>query len=167
MRGHLGTFGFDRNVKKEMRKRVSFLSPVSTQYTLLPSYFVRVNVSASFTASFLSAEVFEKWGVSRSNMNNSLEAQECRTLNCLLQRFIYSCCLFPPYREEVQENCVRWRKRFSFVSKMSANPHTGVLDPSVCRVSVRKVRLPECPPQVKLDQCPLRFVENVTQDLQS
>uniref|UniRef100_A0A674P3Y7 Estrogen-induced osteoclastosis regulator 1 n=1 Tax=Takifugu rubripes TaxID=31033 RepID=A0A674P3Y7_TAKRU len=44
-------------------------------------------------------------------------------------------------REEVQENCVRWRKRFSFVSKMSANPHTGVLDPSVCRVSVRKVKL--------------------------
>ncbi|KAM9811094.1 early estrogen-induced gene 1 protein [Neosynchiropus ocellatus] len=41
-------------------------------------------------------------------------------------------------REEVQENCVRWRKRFTFVSKMSANPHTGVLDPSVCRVSVRK-----------------------------
>lgn len=44
------------------------------------------------------------------------------------------------YRQEVQENCVRWRKRFSFVSKMSANPHTGVLDPSVCRVSVRKVK---------------------------
>ncbi|XP_014326023.1 protein FAM102A-like [Xiphophorus maculatus] len=41
-------------------------------------------------------------------------------------------------REEVHENCVRWRKRFTFVSKMSANPHTGVLDPSVCRVSVRK-----------------------------
>uniref|UniRef100_A0A3P8W5N4 Estrogen-induced osteoclastosis regulator 1 n=1 Tax=Cynoglossus semilaevis TaxID=244447 RepID=A0A3P8W5N4_CYNSE len=42
-------------------------------------------------------------------------------------------------REEVHENCVRWRKRFTFVSKMSANPHTGVLDPSVCRVSVRKL----------------------------
>ncbi|KAM6931232.1 early estrogen-induced gene 1 protein [Xenentodon cancila] len=41
-------------------------------------------------------------------------------------------------REEVQENCVRWRKRFTFVSKMSANPHTGVLDPCICRVSVRK-----------------------------
>ncbi|MED6276642.1 hypothetical protein CHARACLAT_005106, partial [Characodon lateralis] len=41
-------------------------------------------------------------------------------------------------REEVHQNCVRWRKRFTFVSKMSANPHTGVLDPSVCRVSVRK-----------------------------
>lgn len=41
-------------------------------------------------------------------------------------------------RQEVHENCVRWRKRFTFVSKMSANPHTGVLDPSVCRVSVRK-----------------------------
>ncbi|KAA8592446.1 hypothetical protein FQN60_017901, partial [Etheostoma spectabile] len=46
--------------------------------------------------------------------------------------------LFSPYRQEVRENCVRWRKRFTFVSKMSANPHTGVLDPSVCRVSVRK-----------------------------
>ncbi|XP_062272792.1 early estrogen-induced gene 1 protein [Scomber scombrus] len=41
-------------------------------------------------------------------------------------------------RQEVQENCVRWRKTFTFVSKMSASPHTGVLDPSVCRVSVRK-----------------------------
>lgn len=41
-------------------------------------------------------------------------------------------------REEVHNHCVRWRKRFTFVSKMSANPHTGVLDPSVCRVSVRK-----------------------------
>ncbi|KAG1968751.1 protein FAM102A [Pimephales promelas] len=41
-------------------------------------------------------------------------------------------------REEVHENAVRWRKRFSFVCKMSANPNTGVLDPCVCRVSVRK-----------------------------
>uniref|UniRef100_A0A8C4NHQ4 Estrogen-induced osteoclastogenesis regulator 1b n=1 Tax=Dicentrarchus labrax TaxID=13489 RepID=A0A8C4NHQ4_DICLA len=41
-------------------------------------------------------------------------------------------------REEVQQNCVRWRKKFSFVCKMSANAITGVLDPCVCRVSVRK-----------------------------
>uniref|UniRef100_A0A8C1KIG0 Family with sequence similarity 102 member Aa n=1 Tax=Cyprinus carpio TaxID=7962 RepID=A0A8C1KIG0_CYPCA len=41
-------------------------------------------------------------------------------------------------REEVHQNAVRWRKRFSFVCKMSANPDTGVLDPCVCRVSVRK-----------------------------
>ncbi|KAI1882455.1 hypothetical protein AGOR_G00250930 [Albula goreensis] len=41
-------------------------------------------------------------------------------------------------REEVQENCVRWKKRFSFVCKMSASSTTGVLDPCVCRVSVRK-----------------------------
>ncbi|KAL2092017.1 hypothetical protein ACEWY4_011815 [Coilia grayii] len=41
-------------------------------------------------------------------------------------------------REEVEENCVRWRRRFSFVCKMSANPATGILDPCVCRVSVRK-----------------------------
>ncbi|XP_016354893.1 EEIG family member 2 [Sinocyclocheilus anshuiensis] len=41
-------------------------------------------------------------------------------------------------RETVQANCVRWRKRFSFPCKMSANAGTGVLDPCVCRVSVRK-----------------------------
>ncbi|XP_051552674.1 protein FAM102A-like isoform X2 [Myxocyprinus asiaticus] len=40
--------------------------------------------------------------------------------------------------QEVQENCVRWRKKFSFVCKMSASPATGVLDPCICRVSVRK-----------------------------
>ncbi|XP_051964174.1 protein FAM102A [Xyrauchen texanus] len=40
--------------------------------------------------------------------------------------------------EEVHQNSVRWRKRFSFVCKMSANPNTGVLDPCMCRVSVRK-----------------------------
>lgn len=41
-------------------------------------------------------------------------------------------------REEVQQNCVHWGKKFSFVCKMSANPITGVLDPCICRVSVRK-----------------------------
>lgn len=45
------------------------------------------------------------------------------------------------HRQEVQENCVRWRKKFSFVCKMSASPATGVLDPCICRVSVRKVSL--------------------------
>ncbi|KAM9844329.1 EEIG family member 2-like isoform 2-T2 [Aulostomus maculatus] len=41
-------------------------------------------------------------------------------------------------REPVQANCVHWKKRFSFICKMSANAGTGVLDPCVCRVSVRK-----------------------------
>ncbi|KAK9533034.1 hypothetical protein VZT92_010389 [Zoarces viviparus] len=41
-------------------------------------------------------------------------------------------------REEVQQNCVRWRKKFSFVCKMSASQTIGVLDPCICRVSVRK-----------------------------
>ncbi|XP_030607529.1 protein FAM102B-like [Archocentrus centrarchus] len=41
-------------------------------------------------------------------------------------------------REPVQANCVYWRKKFSFMCKMSANAGTGVLDPCVCRVSVRK-----------------------------
>uniref|UniRef100_A0A3Q3KG54 C2 NT-type domain-containing protein n=1 Tax=Monopterus albus TaxID=43700 RepID=A0A3Q3KG54_MONAL len=41
-------------------------------------------------------------------------------------------------REPVQANCVRWKKRFSFLCKMSASAGTGILDPCVCRVSVRK-----------------------------
>uniref|UniRef100_A0A3B1JGD6 Family with sequence similarity 102 member Bb n=1 Tax=Astyanax mexicanus TaxID=7994 RepID=A0A3B1JGD6_ASTMX len=41
-------------------------------------------------------------------------------------------------REMVQANCVHWRKKFSFPCKMSASAGTGVLDPCVCRVSVRK-----------------------------
>ncbi|XP_061656358.1 protein FAM102A [Phyllopteryx taeniolatus] len=41
-------------------------------------------------------------------------------------------------REEVQQNCVRWGKKFCFVCKMSANPVTGMLEPRICRVSVRK-----------------------------
>lgn len=36
---------------------------------------------------------------------------------------------------------MRWRKRFTFLCKMSANPATGLLDPCIFRVSVRKVRL--------------------------
>uniref|UniRef100_A0A096M909 EEIG family member 2a n=1 Tax=Poecilia formosa TaxID=48698 RepID=A0A096M909_POEFO len=41
-------------------------------------------------------------------------------------------------REPVQANCVHWKKRFSFICKMSANAGTGVLDTCMCRVSVRK-----------------------------
>ncbi|XP_059922648.1 protein FAM102B isoform X2 [Gadus macrocephalus] len=41
-------------------------------------------------------------------------------------------------REAVQANCVHWRKRLAFPCKMSASAGTGVLDPCVCRVSVRK-----------------------------
>ncbi|KAM3604110.1 uncharacterized protein V6R79_006544 [Siganus canaliculatus] len=41
-------------------------------------------------------------------------------------------------RESVQANCVYWKKKFSFLCKMSANAGTGVLDPCLCRVSVRK-----------------------------
>ncbi|XP_057189359.1 EEIG family member 2 [Triplophysa rosa] len=41
-------------------------------------------------------------------------------------------------REPVIANCVKWKKTFSFLCKMSANAGTGVLDPCVFRVSVRK-----------------------------
>ncbi|XP_055057188.1 EEIG family member 2 isoform X2 [Misgurnus anguillicaudatus] len=41
-------------------------------------------------------------------------------------------------REPVVANCVNWKKKFSFLCKMNANAGTGVLDPCVLRVSVRK-----------------------------
>uniref|UniRef100_A0A8D2J0S6 Family with sequence similarity 102 member B n=1 Tax=Varanus komodoensis TaxID=61221 RepID=A0A8D2J0S6_VARKO len=41
-------------------------------------------------------------------------------------------------REVVQANSVHWKKRFLFMCKMSASATTGILDPCICRVSVRK-----------------------------
>ncbi|NXU48829.1 F102B protein, partial [Turnix velox] len=41
-------------------------------------------------------------------------------------------------REVLQANCVRWKKKFSFMCKISANVTTGILDTCICRVSVRK-----------------------------
>lgn len=42
-------------------------------------------------------------------------------------------------REVVQANCVRWKKKFFFMCKISASATTGILDTCTCRVSVRKV----------------------------
>ncbi|CAK9812789.1 Protein FAM102A [Anthophora quadrimaculata] len=41
-------------------------------------------------------------------------------------------------REEVQEHTVRWNAKFEIPCKMSANASTGVLDPCILRISVRK-----------------------------
>lgn len=41
-------------------------------------------------------------------------------------------------REEVRKHAVRWNAEFSFVCKMCANANTGVLEPALMRVSVRK-----------------------------
>ncbi|XP_041973680.1 protein FAM102A isoform X2 [Aricia agestis] len=41
-------------------------------------------------------------------------------------------------REEVRAHAVRWNAQFSFVCKMCANANTGVLEPALLRVSVRK-----------------------------
>lgn len=41
-------------------------------------------------------------------------------------------------REEVHHNSVRWDKKSIFMCKMSAGSVTGVLEPSVCRLSIRK-----------------------------
>ncbi|XP_016110211.1 protein FAM102B-like [Sinocyclocheilus grahami] len=55
---------------------------------------------------------------------------------CIVYLHDLSCGFFS--REPVLVNCVKWKKRFSFLCKMSANAGTGVLDPCVFRVSVRK-----------------------------
>ncbi|XP_046972602.1 uncharacterized protein LOC124539288 isoform X2 [Vanessa cardui] len=41
-------------------------------------------------------------------------------------------------REEVRKHAVQWNANFSFVCKMCANANTGVLEPALLRVSVRK-----------------------------
>ncbi|KPI95319.1 Protein FAM102A [Papilio xuthus] len=41
-------------------------------------------------------------------------------------------------KEEVCNHSVRWNAQFSFVCKMCANANTGVLEPALLRVSVRK-----------------------------
>nr|XP_006119905.1 protein FAM102B isoform X2 [Pelodiscus sinensis] len=49
------------------------------------------------------------------------------------------CSLPVPFcREVVQANSVHWKKKFLFMCKMSASVTTGILDPCICRVSVRK-----------------------------
>lgn len=72
-------------------------------------------------------------------------------VDCTATNFVFS-------REQVQANCVRWRKRFSFLCKMSANAGTGVLDPCVCRVSVRKV-------QDSLQQCCQSYVNAMSSSI--
>lgn len=41
-------------------------------------------------------------------------------------------------REEVKNNCVKWNSHFRFSCKMTANASNGVLEPCICRISVRK-----------------------------
>ncbi|XP_049887944.1 protein FAM102A isoform X2 [Pectinophora gossypiella] len=41
-------------------------------------------------------------------------------------------------REEVRNHAVRWNAQFSFMCKMCANANTGVLEPALMRISVRK-----------------------------
>lgn len=54
------------------------------------------------------------------------------------QRTLILLALDTHQREVVQANCVHWRKKFSFMCKMSASASTGILDPCIYRVSVRK-----------------------------
>lgn len=41
-------------------------------------------------------------------------------------------------REEVKNHQVKWEQKFEFICKMTANASTGVLEPCILRISVRK-----------------------------
>ncbi|XP_054711804.1 EEIG family member 2-like [Uloborus diversus] len=41
-------------------------------------------------------------------------------------------------KQEVKNYCVKWDTKFQFGCKMTANASTGVLEPCICRISVRK-----------------------------
>lgn len=41
-------------------------------------------------------------------------------------------------RLNVSDHCVSWRSKFEFSCKMSASPNTGILDPCIVRLSVRR-----------------------------
>ncbi|XP_076442810.1 EEIG family member 2-like [Babylonia areolata] len=41
-------------------------------------------------------------------------------------------------RRDIRSNSVAWNAQFDFPCKMTASANTGVLDPCVCRISVRK-----------------------------
>lgn len=41
-------------------------------------------------------------------------------------------------REEVNNHSVVWKSKFKFQCKITANAHTGYLDPCMCRISVRR-----------------------------
>ncbi|KAG8178510.1 hypothetical protein JTE90_005404 [Oedothorax gibbosus] len=41
-------------------------------------------------------------------------------------------------KQEVKNNCVKWDRKFQFGCKMTANASTGVLEPCLCRISIRK-----------------------------
>lgn len=51
---------------------------------------------------------------------------------------LYDFSCFFTFREEVRNHAVRWNAKFSFMCKMCANASTGVLEPALMRVSVRK-----------------------------
>ncbi|XP_072015458.1 EEIG family member 2-like [Amphiura filiformis] len=41
-------------------------------------------------------------------------------------------------RQEVSDHAVHWKSKFQFNCRMSANVSTGILEPCLCRVSIRK-----------------------------
>lgn len=54
------------------------------------------------------------------------------------RRVINVFLIFVFCREEVKSHTVKWGQQFSFPCKMSANASTGVLDPCLLRISIRK-----------------------------
>jgi len=53
-----------------------------------------------------------------------------------ISKYVFIFCFV--CREEVKNHAVKWGQKFEFPCKMSANASTGVLDPCLLRISVRK-----------------------------
>lgn len=66
-------------------------------------------------------------------------SRNCPTGFLSLTNISWFISLFLPInREEVRSHTVKWGQQFSFPCKMSANASTGVLDPCLLRISIRK-----------------------------
>lgn len=63
---------------------------------------------------------------------------DCWKLDGQIVDVIDRMCLLHFCREEVNDHTVKWNARFGFATKMLANASTGILDPCVLRISIRK-----------------------------
>ncbi|OXB68265.1 hypothetical protein ASZ78_016666 [Callipepla squamata] len=78
---------------------------------------------------------------SRVQFKNKSSSETCQYIKIPVCASVHAglkSLIVPSEREVVQANCVRWKKKFIFMCKISASATTGILDTCVCRVSVRK-----------------------------
>lgn len=119
--------------------------PKSNYFCFYDAYFLCIE---QLLIVFLHKEKYEGWvlhALEQTSVSASQTAEAVFVLKlsyCVMVLNAYTTVIndfFLTCREVVQANCVRWKKKFIFMCKISANATTGVLDTCICRVSVRKV----------------------------